>query len=305
MQWGDLFDRIWWRRRIVDHLIAPAHSIYYSDTGTNLLKHDWDNLIILDACRADLFEQVAPVESFTEYRREQSLGSFTGEWARETFNSGSYGDTVYVTANPYSSSIAADSLHEIVEVWHESFDEELQTVPPGAVVDAAKDVFNRHQNKRIIVHFMQPHHPFVTAESITEISDWTIEKAASSGASVERPKSPFEALEMGILNRGEVWRAYKENLQYVLEEVDTLLDELSGKTVITSDHGNLLGERAWPIPMRLYGHPGGIRTPELVTVPYAIIGDNRRNIIEGNVRSQSEADQATINERLRQLGYRE
>jgi len=40
-----------------------------------------------------------------------------------------------------------------------------------------------------------------------------------------------------------VWEAYNENLDIVLTEIEALLDELDGKSVITADHGNLVGER--------------------------------------------------------------
>jgi hypothetical protein len=61
--------------------------------------------------------------------------------------------------------------------------------------------------------------------------------------------------------------AYKENLRHVLKNVEDLLEIINGKTVITSDHGNLIGDRLSPIPVRGYGHPSGLRAPELVKDP--------------------------------------
>lgn len=46
-----------------------------------------------------------------------------------------------------------------------------------------------------------------------------------------------------------------------------------GTTVVTSDHGNHLGEFATPFPIRLYGHPEGIRTPELIRVPWLVVAE--------------------------------
>ena len=48
----------------------------------------------------------------------------------------------------------------------------------------------------------------------------------------------------------------------------TLIESLDGKTVVTSDHGNLFGRRLWPIPLQKYGHPPGLRFPELIEVPW-------------------------------------
>jgi hypothetical protein len=110
---------------------------------------------------------------------------------------------------------------------------------------------------------------------------------------------------MGLVSRERLWEAYLDNLELVLEHVWQLSDELGGRTVITSDHGNLLGERAWPVPVRLYGHPRGVRSKPLVTVPYAVIDGTRREVTSGGVGASSAADDATVTERLRMLGYHE
>jgi hypothetical protein len=65
----------------------------------------------------------------------------------------------------------------------------------------------------------------------------------------------------------QIWRAYADNLSIVLPEVSRLLDEFIGRTVVTSDHGNLLGYRCWPVPYREWGHPKGLYTDRLVEVP--------------------------------------
>jgi len=57
------------------------------------------------------------------------------------------------------------------------------------------------------------------------------------------------------IERDEIWDAYKNNLKLVLPSVRELVDELTGKMVITSDHGNMFGERSSPIPYREWGHP--------------------------------------------------
>ena len=42
--------------------------------------------------------------------------------------------------------------------------------------------------------------------------------------------------------------------------------KLSGKTVITSDHSEAFGELTFPLPIRVYGHPGNVHIPVLVKV---------------------------------------
>jgi len=52
------------------------------------------------------------------------------------------------------------------------------------------------------------------------------------------------------MSKQEVWEAYIENLHVVLPHVEDLMTSLEGKTVVSSDHGNMVGERARPIPIR-------------------------------------------------------
>jgi hypothetical protein len=105
-----------------------------------------------------------------------------------------------------------------------------------------------------------------------------------------------------------VWEAYNENLDVVLAEVEPLLGELSGKSVITADHGNLVGERLGPVPTRRkYGHPYGVHTEELVKVPWFVVeGDARKTVraeppVEGDGEGISDAE---LEDKLAALGYR-
>jgi hypothetical protein len=103
----------------------------------------------------------------------------------------------------------------------------------------------------------------------------------------------------------ELYAAYVENLVRVLEYVEGLLDVLEGKTVLTADHGQMIGERSTPIPMKEYGHPPGIYTPELVEVPWLVIDSGRRReITAGDISVRSTVAQAVVDQRLRDLGYR-
>lgn len=69
----------------------------------------------------------------------------------------------------------------------------------------------------------------------------------------------------------------------------------------------MLGERAWPVPIREWGHPRGIYTEELVKVPWLVIGSDSRPAIvaEEQTRDREAVDQDVVAERLRDLGYAE
>lgn len=297
-------DPIWWRDRITQRVVAPIHARYpgYDDT-MDVMNADWDTLIVLDACRADLFEAVADWERFDEYTRVVSPGSMTSEWTERSFAGRAFGDTVYVTANPYTMMVAGDSFHQIVNVWEKEFDEESGTVPPQKMREAAQEAADTFPNKRLIVHFMQPHYPFVNAPELS-FDGWDPDRMQTREyKDSDGPTNVWQALELGIVDKETVWDAYADNLRLGLSAAHELVDELDGRTVFTSDHGNMLGEWAWPVPIRLYGHPRNLRTPELVEVPWAIFDDERRTTTdEGTTDTSREAD-AAVKRRLRELGY--
>ncbi|MFC6836866.1 hypothetical protein [Halomarina ordinaria] len=299
-------DRRWWKGRLTQRVVVPVHERYPGDgAATHVMDEDWDTLVVLDGCRADLFEAVADLREFDDYRRVESLGSMTAEWTEKNFADGAFGDTVYVSANPFVSKLAGDAFHDVVEVWADAFDEEAGTVPADAVADAAREAHETYPDKRLVVHFMQPHYPFVGYPEMRYRS-WSPDRMLNGAEREEGPHDVWEALEDGELPTERVWAAYADNLRYVLAAARALTDDLDGRAVLTSDHGNLLGERVWPLGVRVYGHPRGVRHPDLVRVPWAVLDGERRRTRDDGVRSRSrEADDEDVNERLRALGYRE
>ncbi|MUV59519.1 hypothetical protein GJ634_01545 [Halobacterium sp. CBA1126] len=117
-------------------------------------------------------------------------------------------------------------------------------------------------------------------------------------------ESAFEAITTGRIERESVEQAYLANLSYVLDYVESLIKELPNRTVVSADHGEMLGERAWPVPIRCYGHILGIRTPELTNVPWAVVdGEPREMTDEGVLEFIPDTDGA-VEDRLEALGYR-
>ncbi|WP_128081481.1 hypothetical protein [Haloferax sp. ATB1] len=216
--------------------------------GEPIYDAEWDVLIVLDACRADLMEEVASEYDFINFDVTNSLGSCSPEWMEKNFTS-SYIDemqqTAYITGNPYSETCLESSEFELFdEVWRYAWDEELETIPPGPLTDRAITVAREGQPDRLIVHYMQPHHPFVPSPLGEGIRPDTGERIEFSDL-----EDVWTRLQRGDLSREEVWEGYRDNLEYVLESVETLINNIDGKVVITADHGNALGE------FHMYGHP--------------------------------------------------
>jgi hypothetical protein len=69
----------------------------------------------------------------------------------------------------------------------------------------------------------------------------------------------------------------------------------------------MVGERAFPLPIREWGHPRGIYTEQLVKVPWLVSQNGpRRTVVAGTAESAtSDVDEETVADRLRNLGYAE
>lgn len=276
--------------------------------GVDIFEEDWDTLVVLDACRYDIFESTSHLEG--SLSSCISKGSSTVEWLQANFAGRDLQDTVYVTANPQLERNRKHweiKLHEIINVWLEDgWDEETGTVRAETMTEAAVEAVERYPNKRLVVHYMQPHYPFVPAE--TEFDKDHLQ-SIDGGGSDPSSENVWNQKFLGSLDisRNELWSMYVENLEYALESVADLLANLSGKTVVTGDHGNYVGERASPIPIREYGHPRGLYDTPVVRVPWLehTTGERRDIHKESSSANDSQIDSDVVSDRLRNLGYKQ
>ncbi|PSG98642.1 MAG: hypothetical protein BRC29_00765 [Nanohaloarchaea archaeon SW_7_43_1] len=228
--------------------------------GVDILEEEWDNLIILDACRYDIFKE----ENFLEGDLEKrvSKGSSSSEWLAENFPEDEYENIVYVSANPHlcpfeldyiGDAMDSSKFHDFAPVYLEEPEEDIKSanymsVHPGTVNEFAREFAEKYPLKKLIVHYMQPHIPYIGETKIR--LDQEVE-------------NPFELFQHPKCREG-----YRDNLRLVLEHVRELIPHLSGQTVVSADHGELFDERG------LYGHPTGIYFSDLVTVPWFEVDGN-------------------------------
>lgn len=279
--------------------------------GTNVYDREWDLLVLLDGCRVDTLTSVVEERSTaieSDVGRLRSVGSTSREWLAKTF-SPAYRDeiarTVYVTANPYSeeilgtdgasanrspfnpanwSTLALDDFAAVEEVWREGWDEELGTTPPRAVTDRAISTAREREPERLIVHYMQPHQPFIGEQALATENGWKDENC-------------WVALHRGEASVDTVRDAYRENLRVVLEDVELLLQNINAdRAVISADHGNAFG--AWGI----YGHPNGFLHPSVKHVPWATTQAEDEETHRPTEPARTGVETST-EERLQNLGY--
>lgn len=276
------------------------------DDGISIMSEDWDNLVILDACRYDTFERLSDLPG--SLKRVKSKGTATNEFISENFHGGEFLDTVYISANAQVASHVEErdmELFKLIGLWEDAeLDGMGYLVHPETVLERTAEALEQHPNKRFIIHFLQPHAPYVIR----------------NGDFIEDIKYRYmDAAWRGLVPDEEIASIYEENVGYVLEWVDELLELLTGKTVVTSDHGELLGEGVpirykllsgyWP-PARWdhyrLGHYPYVRVPELIDVPWLEIDTGtRRRIVEADepAAKRLEVETENIEEHLKALGY--
>ncbi len=300
LKWADLLEK-WgdldWVRDRLEHRVGGTFSgLLYGFDGVDVPALKWDNLIILDACRADLFEAVCDLDVFDDYRRVKSRGSSTEEWVRKNWVDRTFPDLIYVTANPTVARYTPVHFHRRIDVFEWGFNEQQETVLPETMYRSVLDHFEG--DKRLVAHFMQPHYPFYVADLNIDAASWH----PGGDSDSHSVRNPWESMRRNDVSRDELVDAYRATLEEVLPVALRLAEELPGRSVVTSDHGNTYGRWAIPLPLRIYGHPTGFRYPELAHVPWGTIEARERDIVPGHV-AEKPPDTDIVRERLEAFGY--
>lgn len=278
--------------------IIYEYVITLACTG-KILEKEWKYLTILDACRFDFFEDIYSEYLKGSLRKRISSASSTIDWLKYNFKDFNEIDIVYVSANPYINSYgigmkgfkATKHFQKIIDVWDYGWDKKMGSVPPSMITNAAKKAVNNSPNKRFIIHYMQPHYPYLSMGPMekefgnrkkTKGKEWresTLEYYLKTPLlkllgqepiwKIKKffeisPRGELEKLWREIGSNKKIWRElYKDNLKKVLRECSKLIRHLEGRVIVTSDHGECLGEN------RIYGHHRGyLDIRELREVPW-------------------------------------
>jgi len=292
-----------------------AFQAYHGD-GVEVMAEDWDVLILLDAARYEEFAELNTIDGDLEPRL--SKGGYSEEFIQKNFAGGEFHDTVYVTGNPYALDLDDGVFHDLIMVEIGPVgdplgpdDEQNFAVRPEDVLRETLAARERYPNKRLIVHFIQPHLPYI-GEKGREIYRRGLHERAEKGLEDDElhnpgtkgyPLNPCAAArheEMSITD-DDIREAYREDLAIALEYAEELIEAVPGKAVVSADHGELLGER-YVTPQ--YGHPHHIRVPELYIVPWLVVDDDERPQIEAEPpETADDLETEELEEQLSALGY--
>jgi len=242
----------------------------FGNQNEYVLDKDWDVLIILDACRVDLLAEVADEYDFIAEPIDTiwSADSYSKGWLQENFTGkqalkhrNRMQELVHVTGNPFTEDVFdGDEFGVLDEVWQYGWDDEEGYLPPEVVTDRAISLHREHQPNQMLVHYMQPHAPFISDEDMGYHID--TEHFANPKGTVQQ-RTPWELLRDGEVTHDELWSAYKDTLRVVLDSVELLLESIDAETVVISaDHANAVGECG------IYGHPRNIPIRALRDFPF-------------------------------------
>ncbi len=300
----------------------------------SIVDEPWKYLIVLDTCRYDYFK-----DNYSDFLEGdlsciRSNGTCTTQWRDNSFPD-KYDDIVYISANPNFSANqsvygynAGEHFHKVYELWNTEWDIYRGTVLPESMTRKALEISRQHPDKRFVLHFQQPHEPYlmpgilsygydqaninsdrklITAKRYRFLkhktkllrfllkyfkdrkffispSEWALRQLLFMP-----PRCAMDAVRRKY-GKKVLRKAYEENLRYALAQVKILSQQLEGEIIVTSDHGEFLGEDG------MYGHPKSSENPILRNVPWLVVSKssgvdtNRDN--DDNVKSK-----------LRALGY--
>jgi hypothetical protein len=293
------------------------NAVYFSATsrypfGTNIFEEEWDVLVALDACRVDALREVAPEYDFIESVESRwSLGSASLEWYCKTFveaYADTLSETVLLSSNPqlqyamngrrppinyampfdFSNwqTVDKEQFQSVRTVFDYEYDNLYWTTPPDIVTDHAVDVARETEYERFVIHYYQPHKPYL-AGAYPEKRELTHAEA-----------EPYEAVTEGAKTQAEIREMYLDNLRLVLDSIAELLTNLDAeRVVITADHGELFGE------LGIYGHREGIPHPNLKKVPWVVTSATDERTLTPSVDEEAAPSEEEVQDQLEALGY--
>jgi len=262
------------------------------DQKKRIFKFDWDVLIVLDACRYDVFENNYGKYLSGNLEKMKSRGSETVEWFKNTWNEERDLDISYYSANPWINGngvpdadiVPEKVFNKIYNIWEKGWDENKGTVYPHKFMELYDG------RTPAILHFIQPHEPYLSIDYHNGIT-WDNEPLASNDYLKKLRDYGFN-LTRKVIGHSNAWRlariiyngnvsrmeeiikkdgypslinAYRYNLERSLKTISMMFDETflkNNEVIVTADHGECLGE------YEIFGHPENLNFPVLTHVPW-------------------------------------
>lgn len=230
--------------------------MYLEKHSDLLFNADWRTLIVLDSCRFDFFTRalekteiegiLTPVDS--EARN-------TPQWYRNHWR-GDQSDTVLISSNPQPWADGVEVAENFcLKPFCSAEDPHDQNFwqHPDETIELYKT--SDRKGKRSLVHFIPPHMPFLGRKGQKMFKELGISDTDSMTTEKIREWANENTWR-------ELENIYEENILFALGRIQKEIHSFEFPLVISSDHGELIGER------NIYGHPPEIDHPALRIVPW-------------------------------------
>lgn len=207
-----------------------------------LRDSNWDILIVLDACRWDYWNEMYGVG-----QPVRSPESCTRDWIRTIRDELEWSDVVGISGNPVVSAHSdfLKKFDDVGAVAHKKVNE-VPTVPPGPITTALQSSAVLRE-ERIYCHYIQPHAPYPFSNPPLAIHRARPEHKNAEIDIDGMPNELVRNIPMFVKESDEVtWQTvregYRRNLEWVYDSVMDFAESATSSVVITSDHGEYLGE---------------------------------------------------------------
>ena len=235
---------------------------------------DWQYLVILDACRYDVFAEIARERGWDEPLKVDTQCHCTSWWYRKFWSREPPHDVHLISANPVPFSEWAWNAWRNFEsaIWADPAGQAVKEQPELAAIIAEKcqpplsytlfapiialRIFQavKQPGERYLIHLMPPHLPFLGSRGRALFK--------RLGLKVDKSRNIYKAIQSYGRegNWDEVRACYKENIEYALSHLATFWHLFAdGKTVITSDHAEITGEASAVDGKGVYHHSHAIK----------------------------------------------
>lgn len=214
----------------------------------------WRTLWVMDAMRLDVFREIIQEENIEHpFTGVFSSGCETGMWIRNTWNHRHYDDITLVSNSAIwwkqQNRGLLERFHRTVPLWRDwrEIDEGASywgaVMPTEEVLEYAEKEHIVKPKKRLLIHDIPPHLPYCTDEGLSFLKQIAPKKTVNI---------VIQLMHYGRNNKDgfkTIRHHYKESARKTLKTIlacDWLRER--GELVITSDHGEMIGEGGF------YGH---------------------------------------------------
>jgi len=262
-------------RKILDGYIRNYVELYKNLPRQDYLiqSFNWKTLIILDACRYDVFKQHVYNYLDGSLMPVLSPSCVTSDWLNTIWSGKLWKkDVIYISGNPSINRRTLRTVAKVHEAWRYGWSDKYMTMDPAALSEAFRiealrlKLSGKSGHMRFVLHYVKPHAPYKNFTKILRkhMPEYDMLLANRLTNEIITLSILYELFKEKDAVDAFLKKLYIENLKWVLEEVSKIINKLPKPIVITADHGELLGE------YNLYFHRR-INLPQLRIVPWFIV----------------------------------